>query len=279
MRTEEPRTMTRREALATGLATAGALALGRRARAADSAADSAYGPFRMGIQSYSLRHFKAHDALHKTKELGLHFWEAFPAHLAADPTRADAERELAQKHGVKVIGYGVCGFSKDHDANRKLFEFAKAMGIEYLSAAPSRDSFDSLDKLVEEYGVAIGIHNHGPGDPFAKIDTIADAIKGHHEKIGCCIDTGHFLRSKEDPVRAAEVFGKRIYGVHLKDVKDATTFTVLGQGDLRLAEFLKTLAGLKYKYNLALEYEENEADPMADLRACLDSVRKTVAAL
>ena len=42
-------------------------------------------------------------------------------------------------------------------------------------------------------------------------------------KIGCCIDTGHFLRSREDPVDAAEAFAGRTYGVHLKDVKDAKT--------------------------------------------------------
>ena len=143
---------------------------------------------------------------------------------------------------MTVVGYGVVRFTKDHDANRKLFEFAKAMGLGYLSADPDPDSFDSLDKLVEEYGVAIGIHNHGPGHRWAKIDTIAAAIKDHHPKIGCCIDTGHFLRSREDPVRAVEVFGKRIYGVHLKDVKDAKTFTILGEGDLRTADLLKALA-------------------------------------
>ena len=122
-------------------------------------------------------------------------------------------------------------------------------------------------------------HNHGPGHRYAKIDDIAAAIKDHNPKIGCCIDTGHFLRSKEDPVRAAEVFGKRIYGVHLKDVKDATTFTVLGDGDLRTAALLKALAALKSRYCLALEYEENPSVPMADLRVSLAAVRKAVATL
>ncbi len=272
--------MTRREALATlGLAAA-ATGLGgmtRGAFAADEASD--YGPFRAGIQSFSLRGFDLHEALHKTKELGLHFWESFPKHIPPDVAKADEYRSEAKHHGVTVVGYGVIAFTKDHDANRKSFEFGKAMGLEYLSAAPSADSFDSLDKLVEEYDIAVGIHNHGPGDPFAKIDTIAEAIKNHHEKIGCCIDTGHFLRSKEDPVRAAETFGKRIYGVHLKDVKNTDTFTILGQGDLRLVDFLKTLKRLGYKHNLALEYEEHESDPMSDLRECLVALKKAVAAV
>ena len=62
---------------------------------------------------------------------------------------------------------------------------------------PRSRAFDELDKLVENFGIAVGIHNHGPGHRYAKIETIANAIKDHHPKIGCCIDTGHFLRSRK----------------------------------------------------------------------------------
>ena len=65
-----------------------------------------------------------------------------------------------------MIGYGVVPLTKNVDANRKFFEFAKAMGLKYLSASPEPGCFDVLDKLVEEYDVAIGIHNHGPGSPL-----------------------------------------------------------------------------------------------------------------
>ncbi|HEU5118225.1 MAG TPA: TIM barrel protein, partial [Isosphaeraceae bacterium] len=114
------------------------------------------------------------------------------------------------------------------------------------------------------------------GHRYGTIASIRDAIKDHHEKIGCCLDTGHFLRSREDPVEAVEVFDRRIYGVHLKDVDDATRFTILGEGDLRLADLLKALAKRNYSYCLALEYEENPQNPIEDIRACLASVRKAV---
>ena len=68
------------------------------------------------------------------------------------------------------------------------------MGLGYLTVDPDPDSFDLLDKLVEEYDIPIGIHNHGPGHKYALIDTIAKSIKDHSPKIGCCIDTGHFSR-------------------------------------------------------------------------------------
>jgi sugar phosphate isomerase/epimerase len=241
----------------------------------------------MGLQSYSLRGIgpggkpDLDAALTATRELGLHYWEAFPAHI---PTVSDAATVAGYKKklddaGVTLLGYGVVRLTADLDAGRKQFEFARQMGLEYLSADPARNSFDVLDKLVEEFGVNVGIHNHGPGHAWEKIDIIAAAIKDHSPRIGCCVDTGHFLRSREDPVRAVEVFGKRVYGVHLKDVKDARTFTVMGAGDLRTADLLKTLARMDYRHGLNLEYEENPKAPIDDIQACLKVVRDAIATL
>jgi sugar phosphate isomerase/epimerase len=273
---ETARPLSRREFLASGVAAA-ALSLVGRPAAARVAPAGPYGPFKMGLQSYSLRHFKVEEALAKTKELGLHYWESYSAHTPIDPARAADSKSLAAASGVEVIGFGVSPFTKDHEKNRKIFEFGKALGVAYLSADPTTEAFDSLDKLTEEYGIAIGIHPHGPGARWYEIDQIAKAIKGHSDKIGICLDTGHLLRSRQDPVRAVDVFGRRIYGVHLKDVKDARTFTILGEGDLKLAELLRGLASLKYSYCLALEYEENEKDPMADIRKCLEATSAAVA--
>lgn len=189
---------------------------------------------------------------------------------------AEAKSALADA-GVTLAGYGVVHLGDDADSNRRIFEFAKSLGLEYVSADPDPKAFDAIDKLVNEFGVGVGIHNHGPGHRFAKIETIRDAIKDHHQKIGCCIDTGHFLRSRIDPVDAAEAFAGRTFGVHLKDVKDAKTFTVLGKGDLRTVDFLKVLARNKYPYCLAIEYEEREDDPVADIKECLAEAAQAIA--
>jgi sugar phosphate isomerase/epimerase len=292
MRSNGRPALTRRAVLAAGLSAAGAVALGRRAGAAfappdETASGGPYGPFKMGLQSYSLRGIGPGGkpdlgaALAATRELGLHYWESFPVMLPATterPAIAEYKKKLDDA-GVTLLGYGVVRFGRDRDADRKVFEFARLMGLDYLSADPDPKSFDALDKLVEEYGVNLGIHNHGPGHQWAQIDAIAAAIKDHSPRIGCCVDTGHFLRSREDPVRAVEVFGPRVYGVHLKDVKDAKTFTVLGEGDLRTVDLLKALARLNYRSGLNLEYEENPKNPMAEIRACLKATREAVAAM
>lgn len=277
----QSRNLSRRAALATGLAAAGAVAIGPLARAARQEIGQPYGRFKVGIQSYSLRAFSRADALEKTRELGLNYWESAKGHISPDedPDALSRIRAELDRAAVSVAGHGVNKFTKDHEANRKLFQFAEAMGISYLSADPDPDSFESLDELVARHPVAIGIHNHGPTHRYGTIDSIAKAIRGHHEKIGCCIDTGHFLRSKEDPLRAAEAFKGRIYGVHLKDVKDAKTFTILGKGDLKTADLLRALDRQGYDQCVALEYEENKEAPMDDIRACLAEVRRAVGSL
>jgi inosose dehydratase len=160
------------------------------------------------------------------------------------------------------------------------------MGLYSFSANPKKDkkTFDLLDKLVAEYGVAIAIHNHGPGARYSKISDVADAIKDHHPKIGACVDMGHYLRSDEDPVEALERFKDRLYGVHLKDVKTVTSggkrrkiFTIIGQGDLDLVNALRVLKRNKYQGCLALEYEENEKNPLSDIEVSLQAVRDAAA--
>ena len=282
------RNVGRRDVLAAGLATLGSLALGRGLRAERATAfDAPYGNFKMGLQSYSLRGLVTNGkadfekALKAVQDLGLGYIEAYTAHIPMldDPAKLAEYTNKAKAHGVSVIGYGVLRFTKNTDANRKIFEFAKHLGLGYISADPDADSFDSLDKLVEEYKIPIGIHNHGPGHKYGKISEVAAAIKDHSPLIGCCVDTGHFLRSKEDPVKAVETFGTRTYGVHLKDVKDATHFTVLGKGDLKTADLFKALAKIKYDKCLAVEYEEHPEDPIAEIKACLAEARSALSSL
>jgi inosose dehydratase len=282
------RAWNRREVLATGCTVAGALGLGPMAYSGEYVArdqDGDFSPFKMGLQSYSLRGLTKNGkadrakALAASKALGIHYWESYPAHVPMN-IGLEAHQSLKQEiegAGVTVIGYGVVPFGNDADSNRRTFEFAKNLGISYLSADPDPACFDDLDKLVEKFDIAVGIHNHGPGHRYAQIETIAKAIKDHHPKIGCCVDAGHFLRSKIDPVDAVEAFGTRVYGVHLKDVKDAKTFTVLGQGDLRTVDLLKALARNKYGYCLAIEYEEKPENPIDDIKACLVEAARAIA--
>jgi sugar phosphate isomerase/epimerase len=177
----------------------------------------------------------------------------------------------------------VHGFSKNHEANKQLFDFAKRAGVKVITANPEPDSFDSLDKLVAEYDIRIAIHNHGPGALFDKLDSVTKAIAGHDKRIGACVDCGHYLRSGEDPVKCVLELGDRVYGVHIKDEKEMNTKAsdnvVIGKGHLDVVGLFKALRQIKFPADgsLDLEYEANPANPIDDMKACLEVAKEAIA--
>ena len=275
--------LNRRDFLQTSAASLAAVSLSRIAVSAE--AKDPYLGLKMGLQSYSLRAFKVDEALAHTKTLGLKYWESFPGHIPMGtlPKHIETQKEIVSKAGITLMAYGVVGFDANESAAREKFEFAKAMGIKSFSAdpKPDKETFDLLDKLVAEYDVAIAIHNHGPNARYNKISDVEKVVKDRHPKIGACVDTGHYLRSNEDPVEAIQRLGKRVFGVHLKDVKTLPNgdkqFKIAGEGDLKVTELLKALKALDYQYCVAIEYEENEKNPVSDIEACLAHVRQCAA--
>jgi inosose dehydratase len=239
---------------------------------------------RLGVQSYTFRNFDLEPALKRIKELGLKNAEFYQKHI---PPETAGEKlkdilKLCGEYEVKPVGFGVQRFTKDHDANKKLFEFGKALGIKYLSADPTEDSFDSLDKLCEEYKIAIAIHPHGPSGKGGRhhwwsAEIIMKAVKDHNKLIGSCLDTGHLLRmaqlgEKLDPAQQVKVMGERNYAMHLKDHDNTRkTDVVFGDptGTLDVAAVFKALKEVKFTGTVNIEYEANPSDPSADMKKCV----------
>jgi inosose dehydratase len=244
-----------------------------------------FGGFPVGVQSYSLREFNTAEAIRHLQGMGVHYAEFYGKHL--DPKADDAKiaevQALLKAADIKLAGHGVHGFSKDHEANKRLFDFAKKIGVKVITANPEPDSFDSLDKLVAEYDIRIAIHNHGPGALFDKLDSVTSAIKGRDKRIGACVDCGHFLRSGEDPVKCVLTLADRVYGVHIKDEKETGTpksaNVVIGKGHLDVVGLFKALRQVKFPADgsLALEYEANPQNPIDDMKACLEVAKEAIA--
>src|SRR5262249_21961261 len=143
------------------------------------------------------------QALKRIQDVGLHYVEFFQQHAPATSSGAQikALRATCKDYGITPIAWGVQGFTKDHEANQRIFAFAKELEVKYLSADPTPDSFDSLDKLVDEYKIAIAIHPHGPVGKqlhrWYSAEVIMEAVKDHHPLIGSCLDTGHLIRAEQ----------------------------------------------------------------------------------
>jgi sugar phosphate isomerase/epimerase len=280
-------TIDRRRFLQTGAAALSLSALPNLLRAEDKR-DEAFGGFKFGAQSYTFREFDTEPTLKRMKELGLHYVEFFQKHapLESTPAQIAALRKLCEEYQVTPLAWGVQRFTKDTDQNRKFFEFGKALGIKMLSADPNPDSFDSLDKLCEEYKIAIGIHPHGPQGKkehrWYSAEVILKAVKDHNALIGTCLDTGHLIRAAQlgdrlDPAEQIRLMGNRNFGLHLKDHDNQEKRDVIfGKGALDVPAVLKALRDVRFHGMISIEYEANEKEPTADVAACIDVVKDSV---
>jgi len=278
----------RRHFLQLGAATLGAAAVPSLLSAAEGSKDPFAG-WKLGAQSYTYREFDTEQCLKHLKELGLHYVELYQKHapINATPEQNTALLKLCKEYEVTPVCWGVQRFTKDAAGNKKTFDFGKALGLKSFSADPDPDSFDSLDKLTDEYKIAIAIHPHGPIGKdklhrWYSAEVILPAVKDHSPLIGTCLDTGHLIRSAQlgkvlDPAQQVRVMRDRNFGLHLKDHDNRSKTDVpYGKGVLDVAAVLKALRDVKFKGMISLEYEAHPEDLTEDVRACVAYFKDTV---
>lgn len=235
--------------------------------------------WKLGCQSYCFRNFDTAGVLARVKELGLENVEFCSVHFPPAPENEKflKSKKLIDEAGIKVLSYGVESFTDDVEASRVKFDAGKALGLEVLTADPTPAAFDVLDKLVEEYGIKIAIHNHGPGARYDSVEDTLRATNGHHKSIGACVDTGHVIRSGEKPHEVIRALGDRVHSLHLKDWVHKGDEQILGEGDLDLIEVAKALKEIKFSGPLMLEYELQPENPVPGMLKGLENWRKVCA--
>lgn len=244
---------------------------------------------KIGVQSYTFRRFKLERAVAAMSKLGVRFAEFFEGHLPISASREQIKAflNLCGDHGVKPIAFGVLAFSKDHDRNRRLFEFGKSLGVECLTADPTPDAFDSLDQLCEQFQIRIAIHPHGPvGQKLHRwysAEKILEAVKDRHPLIGACLDTGHLIRCAQmgitlNPAEQVRVMGPRNFGLHVKDHDNSSqSDVILGKAALQVNALAKALKSVNFNGFLSVEYEARPDDPTADVEQCLAILQSALA--
>src|SRR5881628_604603 len=129
------------------------------------------GGFFIGCQAYTFNHFTVFEAIEKTAEAGGKVIEFYGGqklskeepdvvwnHDASPETIQKVKDKLAEHH-LKAVNYGVVGVPKDEAAARKIFEFARKLGL-YGITTESVESIDTIEKLVKEYDIRVGFHDH-----------------------------------------------------------------------------------------------------------------------
>lgn len=251
--------------------------------------------FAIGCQAYTFNRFSAFEAIEKTAQAGGKVIEFYPGQRLSkedpnlkvghegsdvDAVVAKLQAKLTQ-HGLKAVNYGVVGIPKDEAGARKVFEFAKKMGLVAVTTE-SADAINTIEKLAVEYDIQVAFHNHAgdyanPGYKVWNPLYIAGLVEGRDKRIGACADTGHWVRAGLKPVEALRILKGRIISSHLKDLnefgKRGAHDVVFGTGVSGVKEILDELKAQGFQGNISVEYEFNWDHSVPEVTQCIDFVK------
>lgn len=228
--------------------------------------------WHIGCQAYSFNKFTFFEAVDKTASMGLHTIEAYPGQaLSKEHPEVQVGHDMPKEYyavvqdklkqaDITLRCYGVVGLSADEAANRKVFDFAKAMGIETVVSEPPMDALDLVDKLANEYGINVAFHNHPKPSKYYDYKAVLEACKGRSKRLGSCADTGHWMRSGINPVEAIKALEGRIISLHFKDLNEASKDghdVPWGTGKADIRAILTELHRQGFKGVFSAEYEHN----------------------
>jgi sugar phosphate isomerase/epimerase len=248
--------------------------------------------FPVAVQCWTYRKYTFFETLDKVKALGIRYIQAYPEQLlgkempkvAFGPGMTEEQMKTVLDRvavaGIEIVGYGVCDIGATEAGMRRVFDFARKMGIPTVVCEPEDDDYTLLEKLVEEYGIRLAVHNHPEPAKYAYPALLAKDIEGRSRLIGACADPGHWMRCGLMPVECLRYLESRVLDVHIKDRSDfgngkTVVDTAVGDGKAGLRDILAELTLQDYDGYLTIEYE-NEAKvaaPEPDIRKTLENIK------
>lgn len=242
--------------------------------------------WRLGVQSYSFHLFPLVEALDKTQELGLKYIEIYPGHKLGgkwgnlvfdfnlDNQIQKELKEMAASKGIKIIGTGVYVAEKSSDWE-KMFRFAKAMEMEFITCEPALSDWDLVEKLSKQYDIKISVHNHPQPSDYWKPENLLEAISHRNHSLGSCADVGHWRREGLNQIDCLKKLNGRIISLHIKDIvapkigEKEQHDVVWGTGILDVKGMLKELKKQNFKGIFSIEYEYNWENSVPDIKKCI----------
>ena len=259
--------------------------------AADKRDDSASEKLgiKVALQCYTYRGITFFETVDKAASMGIKYLEIYPGQTLkpgstekvnrnmSDEVCDEIKKKLADAGGLKLVAYGVDGVPTDEPGARKMFDWAKKMGIEVLVTETTPNAVH--EKLTAEYGIRFALHNHPASWPP---DKVLAACEGHNKLIGSCSDTGHWMRAKLQQVEQIKKLTGRVEHLHFKDLNDFGNGHDVpwgtGKGDPK--GVIAELKAQGFKGYCSIEYETGGVKDLdGNLPLCLAWFDKTCAEL
>jgi len=220
--------------------------------------------FNLGMQCWTYRMLTTFETLERCQKFGIKYLEIFPgqklkpdAATKVGPGMSDAEiadlLAKAKECGVKITNFGVSAIPMDEVGMKKHFEWAKKVGLEVLVTEVTPNA--ALDKMSQESGIRIALHNHPNSWPA---DKVLAATKDLSKNCGSCADTGHWLRAGKNPVDNLKLLEGRVIESHFKDLNDKKSDVVYGTGVANVKAMMEELKRQGFKGTMIIEYEHGD---------------------
>ena len=225
--------------------------------------------WKLGAQAYTFKNFTFAEALDKLNQIGVSYVEAYPGqeigggiegtmHYNMDAATQQKVKELLKSRGIKLVGYGVVS-GKNEEEWKKLFQFAKEMGVEVITSEPNPEHLNFVNRLAGENDITVGIHNHPKPSRYWNPDTVLTALEGRNN-LGATADVGHWVRSGLDPVESLKKLEGKIVSLHFKDLNEKSREAhdvPWGTGISNVEAMLKELKRQDFEGLFSIEYEHN----------------------
>jgi type 1 glutamine amidotransferase/sugar phosphate isomerase/epimerase len=249
--------------------------------------------WRLGIEAYTFHKFTFFETIEKTAELGLPYIGglSFMQQVSKDiPKNFDknlTDDELRRirlkmdSAGVRLLTYYAQDIPGDEAGCRTLFEFGRKMGFETFMCEPKPEQLDLLDKLANEYGINVAIHNHGQNisPQYWRPEGVLRACEGRSKRIGAAPDLGYWLRSGIDPVEAVRLLKDRIITVQMHDLHEPGGNghdVPWGTGIGKSGEFFREMHRLGIRPTMiGLEYSHDWMESMPKIAKCIEFFNQT----
>ncbi len=230
--------------------------------------------WRLGVEAYTFHKFTFFETIEKTAQLGLPYigglsFQKVSTNIAKtfDPQLTDAElteiRLKLDTAGLRLLTFYIQDIPNNEAAARKIFEFGRKMGIETFMSEPKPEALDLIEKLCDEYGINVSLHNHDQkaSPQYWNPEGVLKACEGRSKRLGACGDLGYWMRSGIDPVQAVRTLKDRLLTVQMHDLHatgsdghDVPWGTGVGKSEEFFRELHRlgvkpTMIGLEYSYD------------------------------
>ena len=192
-----------------------------RAGQIDSSVDHLLG-WRVGVSATAFRSLTFSESAALADALGLGSIEGVSSQKVSPQIDKDLDFHLSPAEiatvkarltelNLKMPAYRVEAMPSDEASSRKLFAFAKEMGVETVIISTMPSSPSAMDKLAAESGVNVAIDS--ADDPKA----LMSAIGGLSPRIGVNADLGKWIEHGIRPVEGLDLLKDRLMVVRLRD--------------------------------------------------------------